>query len=182
MKVIKYNEFIKENNLHDTPENYISIVLNKLKKKIDKIFDYKEDTDDGDVLKPEELERVKSDKMSFKDLGVRIESSEMSKYSRLYDSLTVKFSDDQNTYTLILMIDIKEAIPEDKEKDFDPLKDIKKCYMKFKKYDLDTFEILGQLSRNVKIKDIDEDFIIDLKIEIDDMFDEGGDELEIESE
>lgn len=180
MKIIKYGDFIKE-NLQDTPENYIFIVLNKLKKKLDKIFDYREDSDDT-VLKPEELQRVKSDKMTFKDLGVRLESSEVSKYSKLYDSLTIKFSDDQNTYTLIIMIDIKEAIPEDKEKDFDPLEDIKKCYVKFKKYDLDTFEILGQIDKNVKIKDIDEDFIIDLKIEIDDKFDESDDEFEIETE
>lgn len=180
MKIIKYGDFIKE-NLQDTPENYIAIVLNKLKKKLDKIFDYREDSDDT-VLKPEELQRVKSDKMTFKDLGVRLESSEVSKYSKLYDSLTVKFSDDQNTYTLIIMIDIKEAIPEDKEKDFDPLEDVKKCYIKFKKYDLDTFEILGQVDKNVKVKDIDEDFIIDLKIEIDEKFGESEDEFEIETE
>jgi hypothetical protein len=180
MKIIKYGDFIKE-NLQDTPENYIAIVLNKLKRDIDKIFDYKEESDDT-VLKPEELKRVKSDKMTFKDLGVRLESSEVSKYSKLYDSLSVKFSDDQNTYTLIIMIDIKEAIPEDKEKDFDPLEDVKKCYIKFKKYDLDTFEILGQVDKNVKIKDIDEDFIIDLKIEIDEKFGESEDEFEIETE
>lgn len=180
MRVIKYNEFIKE-NLQDTPENYISIVLSKLKKKIDRMFDYKEESEDR-VLKPEELKKINSDNMSFKDLGVRLESSEISKYSKLYDSLTIKFTDDENTYTLIIMIDIKEAIPEDKEKDFDPLEDIKNCYIKFKKYDLDTFDILGQLSKNVKIKDIDEDFIIDLKIEIDDKFDESEDEFEIETE
>lgn len=180
MKIIKYGDFIKE-NLQDTPENYIAIVLSKLKRDIDKIFDYKEESDDT-VLKPEELQRVKSDKMTFKDLGVRLESSEVSKYSKLYDSLTVKFSDDQNTYTLIIMIDIKEAIPEDKEKDFDPLEDVKKCYIKFKKYDLDTFEILGQVDKNVKVKDIDEDFIIDLKIEIDEKFGESEDEFEIETE
>lgn len=180
MKIIKYGDFIKE-NLQDTPENYIAIVLNKLKRDIDKIFDYKEESDDT-VLKPEELQRVKSDKMTFKDLGVGLESSEVSKYSKLYDSLTVKFSDDQNTYTLIIMIDIKEAIPEDKEKDFDPLEDVKKCYIKFKKYDLDTFEILGQVDKNVKVKDIDEDFIIDLKIEIDEKFGESEDEFEIETE
>lgn len=178
MKIIKYKQFINE-NFQDTPENYIAIVLNKLKRKIDKIFDYKELSDD-EVLKPEELEKVTSDKMTFKDLGVGLESSEISKYSKLYDSLTVKFSDDQNTYTLIIMIDIKEAIPEDKEADFDPLEDIKKCYVKFKKYDLDTFEIIGQVSKNVKVKDIDENFIIDLKIEIDDAFDE-SDDFEIET-
>lgn len=180
MRVIKYNEFIKE-NLQDTPENYISIVLSKLKKKIDRMFDYKEESEDQ-VLKPEELKKVNSDNMSFKDLGVRLESSEISKYSKLYDSLTIKFTDDENTYTLIIMVDIKEAIPEDKEKDFDPLEDIKNCYIKFKKYDLDTFDILGQLSKNVKIKDIDEDFIIDLKIEIDDKFDESEDDFKIETE
>lgn len=179
MKITKYSDFIKE-NLHDTPENYVSVVLNKLQKRIDKIFDYKEESDE-EVLKPEELERVRSDKMSFKDLGVQLESSEISKYSRLYDSLTIKFTDDRNTYTLILMIDIKEAIPEDKEKDFDPLEDIKKCYIKFKKYDLDTFEIIGQIDKNVKIKDIDEEFLIELKIEIDDKFDT-RDDFEIETE
>lgn len=179
MKIIKYGEFIKE-NIQDTPENYISIVLNKLQRDLNKIFDYKEDSDDV-VLKPEELKRVKSNKMTFKDLGVRLESSEMSKYSKLYDSLTIKFSDDQNTYTLIIMIDIKEAIPEDKEKDFDPLEDVKMCYVKFKKYDLDTFEIIGQVDKNAKVKDIDENFIIDLKIEIDEKFDESEDEFEIET-
>lgn len=181
MNIKKYNNFISE-NLHDTPENYVSIVLNKLKKDLDKLFDYKEDFNDEVILKPEELKRVKSDKMSLKDLGVRLESSEMSKYSKLYDSLTIKFSDDQNTYSLIIMVGIEEATPKDKEKDFDPLKDIEKCYIKFKKYDLDTFEILGQLSKNSKIKDIDEDFIIDLKIEIDDKFGDSDDEFEIETE
>jgi hypothetical protein len=179
MKIVKYIEFIKE-ELHDTPENYIATVLNKLKRKLDKIFDYDIKDEPNKVLKPEELEKVDSDKMSLKDLNVRLESSEVSKYSKLYDSLTIKFSDDNNTYTLIIMIDIKQALPKDPEKDFD-IDDIEECYIKFKKYDLDTFEIIGQLSKNVKISKIDEDFLIDLKIELDDKFDEGDEEFEIET-
>ena len=42
-----------------------------------------------------------------------------------------------------------------------------------------TFEVIGQITKNVKIKDIDEEFLIDLKIEIDDKF---GDEEEFEIE
>jgi hypothetical protein len=186
MKIIKYTEFIKE-NIHDTPENQVSIVLAHLKRKIDKMFDYEDTASSQDVDRPEDLKKIDSDKMSFRDLGVKLESSEISKYSKLYDSLTIKFTEGNqseqgaSTYALIIMIDLKEAIPEDKEKDFDPLEDIEKCYIKFKKYDIDTFEIVGQLSKNVKIKDIDEDFLIDLKIEIDDKFSD-DEEFKIETE
>jgi hypothetical protein len=55
------------------------------------------------------------------------------------------------------------------------------CYIKFKKYDLDTFEVIGQITKNVKIKDIDEEFLVDLKIEMDDQFGE-EEEFEIETE
>lgn len=181
MKIFKYSEYISE-ELQDTPENYVSTALNQLKRKLDKIFD-NESKDPNKVLTPKELEKVDSNKMSFKDLGVRLESSEISKYSKLYDSLTIKFTDDANTYTLIIMIDIKEAIPEkeEEEKDFD-IDDIEKAYIKFKKYNLDTFEIIGQLSKNVKIKDINEEFLIDLKIELDEKFSDDEEEFEIETE
>jgi hypothetical protein len=185
MKIRKYIEFIKE-ELQDTPESYISTALSKLKRKIDKMFDSDEDDSPDFSKNPEDLKRRNSDKMSFKDLGVRLESSEISKYSKLYDSLTIKFTEGNDgeqgasTYTLILMIDIKEAIPEDPDKDFD-IDDIKKCYIKFKKYNIDTFEIIGQISKNVKIKDINEDFLIDLKIEIDDKFSDNEEEFEIET-
>ena len=117
-------------------------------------------------------------KMSFKDLGVRLESSEISKYSKMYDNLTVKFSDDEATYNLFIAIDIKDALPKDATKDFSH-KDIEKCYIKFKKYNLDTFEVVGQITKNVEIDKIDEEFLIDLKIEMDDEF---GDQEEFEIE
>lgn len=180
MKVFKYSEYIKE-ELQDTPESYVETALRQLKKKLDKLFvDDDELREPNKVLSPKELERVDSTKMTFKDLGIRLESSELSIYSKLYDSLTIKFSDDNNTYTLIIMIDIKEAIPKDKEKDFS-IEDIETAYVKFKKYDLDTFEILGQLDKNVKLKDINEEFLIDLKIELDEKFSGDEEEFEIET-
>lgn len=189
MKIIKYTDFIKE-NMYETPENYIGLALNQLKRKIDKMFDFQEDNTEqnypveGEEATPDKIKKIKTrskDKMSFEDLGVRLESSEVSKYSKLYDSLTVKFSDDNATYALIITIDIKEGIPKDKEKDFD-IDDIEMCYIKFKKYDLDTFEVIGQITKNAKLKKVDEDFLIDLKIELDDKFTDEDEELEIETE
>lgn len=188
MRVRKYTEFIKE-NMYETPENYIGEALKQLKRKIDKMFDFQEEVEgnypaEGEDATPEKIKKIRTkskDKMSFEDLGVRLESSEISKYSKLYDSLTVKFSDDNATYALIVTIDIKEGIPKDKEKDFD-IDDIEKCYIKFKKYDLDTFEVIGQITKNVELKKIDEDFLIDLKIELDDKFGDDEEEFSIETE
>lgn len=192
MKIRKYSEFINEEIMNDTPESYVEIALNQLKKKIDKMFEFQEG--ESDVNEPsDELEKEKAkgksiqkakdeskdkSKMSLKDLGVRLDSSEVSKYSKMYDSLTIKFTDDNATYNLYIAIDIKDAIPKDATKDFS-YEDIEKCYIKFKKYDLDTFEVIGQITKNIEIKKIDEEFLIDLKIEIDDKF---GDEEEFEIE
>lgn len=185
MRIIKYTEFIKE-ELQDTPESYVATALNNLKRKIDKMFEFQEE-EPGEEReeKDQDIKNVKrknKEKMSFQDLGVRLESSEVSKYSKVFDSLTVKFSDDQNTYTLIFMIDLKEAMPKDPAKDFD-IDQIEKCYVKFKKYDLDTFEVIGQISKNVEMKKIDQDFIIDLKLELDEKFGDADEEkFEIETE
>lgn len=185
MKIIKFFDYIKE-ELTDTPESYTLTLLKKIKSNIDKMFDFQEgeseeEQDVRDVKKINKISKKSKEKMSFEDLGVRLESSEISKFSKMYDSLTVKFSDDSNTYTLIIMIDMKEATPKDPNKDF-TIDDIKKCYIKFKKYDLDTFEVIGQISKNVEVKSIDEDFLIDLKIEIDEQFgDEDKEEFEIET-
>jgi hypothetical protein len=164
MKIYKFNEYIKE-NIYDTPETYIKSALDRLKNKIVQMFDNEKEDDE----------------VSFTDLNVNLESAEVSKYSKLYDSLTVKFSDSDFAYTIIILIDIKDGIPEDKESDFD-IDDIKKCYLKFKKYDLDNFNLLGKIDKNVEIKDINKEFIIDLKLELDETFNLGDDEnLEIET-
>ena len=74
----------------------------------------------------------------------------------------------------------EESVEESNKEDFE-IDDIKKCYIKFKKYNLDTFEIEGQLSKNVDIDDIDENFLIELKLELDEKFDNSEEEFEIET-
>ena len=192
MKIRKYADFINEEILNDTPESYIEISLRQIKKKIDKMFDFQEgeniESSEQEESNKEEksIQRAKAEgdkkksKMTFKDLGVRLESSEISKYSKMYDNLTVKFSDDDATYNLFIAIDIKDALPKDATKDFS-YKDIKMCYIKFKKYNLDTFEVVGQITKNIEIDKIDEEFLIDLKIEMDDEFGD-KEEFEIETE
>lgn len=188
MKIRKFIEFVNEEVFNDTPESYVDIALKQLKKKIDKMFEDAEASPEGEEeegSKNKSVKQAKADSkgdsgVTFKDLGVRLESSEISKYSKMYDNLVVKFSDDNSTYNLLLMIDIKDAIPKDAEQDFS-YEDIEKCYIKFKKYDIETFDVVGQLTKTVVIKDINEEFLVNLKIELDDMFgDEDKEEFEIE--
>jgi hypothetical protein len=185
MGIIKFKDFIAE-NLNDTPESYISMALKKLKIKLDKIFDGGEPVDSemdetGAPTSRGPIPKVGSDKITLKELGVYLESSDISKYSSLYDSLTIKFSDAEFTYTMIIMIDIKEGIPSsDNENGEFSASDIKKCYVKFKKYDLENFDLIGQIDKNINIEDIDEDFLIELKIEIDDEYGD-SEEFEIET-
>jgi len=189
MKIRKYADFINEEIINDTPESYVEIALKQIKRKIDKMFEFQENEeqpedqpinseDNKKSIKRAKAESKDKSKMSLKDLGVRLESSEISKYSKMYDNLTVKFSDDDATYNLYLAIDLKDALPKDATKDFS-YEDIKTCYIKFKKYDLDTFEVIGQITKNIEIKKIDEEFLVDLKIEMDDKF---GDEEEFKIE
>lgn len=190
MKIKKFTDFINE-EFNDSPETYIESTLRQIKKKIDNMFEFqegeKEDAGEPEKTKIKSVSAAKEEgigkekSMTFKDLGVRLESSEISKYSKQYDNLTVKFSDDEATYNLFIMIELKEAIPKDPEADFSN-DDIEKCYIKFKKYNLDTFEVIGQLTKNVKIKNIDEEFLINLKIELDEKFGEEGEEFKIETE
>ncbi|MCK9477755.1 MAG: hypothetical protein M0R46_17720 [Candidatus Muirbacterium halophilum] len=179
----KYAEFILEMN--DTPESLIEVVLNQIKRNIDKMFEFQEELEEpnSNEVVGKSIEQAKKDskdktKLSFKDLGVRLESSEISKYSQQYDSLTIKFSDDNSMYNLYLTIDIKDALPDSEDSEFTS-DDIKKCFIKFKKYDLDTLDVVGQITKNADVDRIDEDFLIDLKIEIDEKF---GDDEEFELE
>jgi hypothetical protein len=183
MKIKRYNNFLNEEIINDTPKSYINIALKKIKSKIEKFFEYHED-DNSDESVEKSIEKAKEDAkdksgVSLKDLGVRLESSEISKYSKLYDNLTMKFIDDNGWYNLYIAIDYKDALPE-KDKEF-TYKDIEKCFIKFKKYDIDTDEVIGQITKNIDISEIDENFLIDLKIEIDEEFGD-DEEFEIETE
>ncbi len=42
MRIIKFNEFINEEIMNNTPESYVEVALKQIKKKIDKMFDFQE--------------------------------------------------------------------------------------------------------------------------------------------
>ena len=186
MKIVKYGQFIKE-NFQETPEEYVGIALKQIKRKIDSLFEEENGSEDKvetlDDARNKGAKKAKGDKMSFKDLNLKLESSEISKYSKQYDSVTIKFSDAKWLYNLFIMIKLEDAIPSDKEKDFS-YKDIKKCFIKFKKYDKNKdFELIGQITKTVEVSKIDEDLLIELKIELDKDFGDGDEEeFEIETE
>jgi hypothetical protein len=72
-------------------------------------------------------------------------------------------------------------MPKDPNVDFS-FEDVENCFVKFKKYDIETFEVIGQMTKNIKTKDIDEEFLIELKIELDEKFGDEDEKLEIETE
>ena len=205
MKIINYTNFINE-NFQDPPEEYIKTALLKVKKKIENLFE-KVSGDGVDQEEPEELElqpegednpeevmtfkkalekgEEKSGKegaLTLSELGAKLESCEMSRYSAQYDSLTVKFSDQEGWYNIFLTIPLKDVVEEMQEKEDGDYsaKDIKNCSIKFKKYNIDN-ELVGQLGpTNYKLSDIDEEFFVNLKIEVDEEYGE-DEEFEIET-
>lgn len=179
-KFSQYNE-----NFQDTPEEYIKTALMKIKNKIDGFFEKEPERDPNEVISMSQAieqgkKKSKKDKnMSLPDMGLSIESSELSKYSALYDNVTFKFSDPEFWYNLYITIPLN-YIEMDKESDFSDT-DIEECSIKFKKYNYEN-NIIGQLGpRKVKIEDIDETFLVDLKIELDEDFPSEEEEFEIET-
>ncbi len=180
MEIKKFVDFIKENQ-SDTPEEYIKMELIKLKRKIDGFFEREIDSDEvstmSDALKKGRDQEKSEKEISFSELGLQLQSSEISKYSSLYDNLVVKFSDDEFLYNLYVTIPLEEAVPEEEKES----KSIKKCFIKFKKYDLENFDLIGQITRNTELDSVDEDYLVSLKIDLDDEFDKKED-LGIETE
>ena len=179
-KIYKYLEFINE-NLEDTPEQYAFNALSKLKRKLEKMFAHSEADEKGEIKRIGEKDKENNNNMSFVDLGIQLQSIELSKYSKIYDNIKMKFSDEKYLYDIMFTIDLKDAVPKDTDKDFSD-NDIKNCFIKFKKYDAETFDLIGQITKTVKIKEIDENKLIDLKIELDDDYGDEGEEFEIETE
>ena len=196
MKIIKFLEYIKE-NATETPQQYISIALDKLKNKLEAIFKTSEKDEEDDTVQKLDTHIAKSKKksgdMTIGDLGVTLDDISISKYSTLDDSVKVIFSDDQYRYDLLIVIDLKEALPNNSqpagdnggeenggaqqpnaEEEFN-VDDIKKCSVKFKKYNTsDNFNLVGEVSKTANINDINDDFLVNLKIEVDE--NSGGDE------
>jgi hypothetical protein len=180
-KVFRFYEYLRE-NINDVPEQYVENVLRKLKTKFEKMFST-DKVEDGQIKRFGQVqdEEEKKDKVSLADFNLELQSCEFSKYSKLFDNLRVKFSDEKYLYDLLITIDLKDAVPQDATKDFSD-DDIKTCQIMFKKYDIDTFELLGKIVKNIDIKDIDEDQLVELKLDIDKEYGEDEEEFEIETE
>lgn len=153
MKITRFTQFIKE-EFNDPQESYIKMLLLSIKDEINSVFEEEsEKVESGEKT----IAKAKSDsknkkRKTLKDQGVSLESNEISLYSKLYDSLTVKFSDNLNSwYSIIIMVDIKDATPTDPNKDF-KMEDIKKCTLKVRKYDSDTDTLINWLSMTVGIE------------------------------
>ena len=90
--------------MNDTPETYISSLLQKLKKKIESFFSPAGESEIEDISQIDNKERKSKGGMSFKDLNVNLDSCEISKYSKIYDNLKVIFSDEEARYDLVIII------------------------------------------------------------------------------
>ena len=87
------------------------------------------------------------------------------------------------TITMNLKDAVKPPAAEgsEEDKDFSP-DDIETCQVRFKKYDADTFNLMGEIVKTVKVKDVDEDLLVELKLKIDEEFGAEEEEFEIETE
>jgi len=177
MRILRYSHL--NENMNDTPENYVVQALQKIKSKIDKMFAPAQEVEQGKIKRFDGTDKKDQD-MTLGDLGMQLQSSELSKYSKTHKNVKFKFTDEEFIYDLSITISLKNAVPK-LDKEFSD-KEIKKCFIVFKKYTIDDFKLIGQISKNVKIDDIKEDFLIKIKIELDDEFSDDKEEFEIVTE
>ncbi len=172
--------------VNDVTKTYIDSTLNQLKRKIDKMFGADNETKEEDevtIQKAKERSKGKSNAPTFKEFNIRLESSEVSKFNGNNRYATFSFSDDEFSYKLTISLnngDVNTDIKNDTSDEFE-FGEISNCFVTFKKSDISTFEIIGQISKNVNPSKIDEEYIINLKIELDDKFGE-EEEFKIETE
>lgn len=183
-KILKYSEYLKENVGFETPESNIFSVLTIIKNKIEKVFNQK--TDDETIYSPNTIDksnRKKEGDLTLVELGIKLESIEISKYSKQLDNLKIIFIDDKFRYDLIISIELKYVVDLMKQEDFD-IDQIEDCICKFKKYDISqNVSLVGTITKKINVNDINEDELISLKIEIDEKFgDTDKEEFEIEYE
>jgi len=158
-KIRRFIEFIKE-EFNDTPESYIGTALTQIKMLISQLFEEK-GSDLPNDYDEVEIDATKSSKSAikhgrskergnFKDLGLELQSLEISRSSKINDSLTLKFTDEQVIYVLTLIIELKEGISDDTEKTMNYY-DIKECTIKFQEQDRDSYEILKSIRMKVEL-------------------------------
>lgn len=167
MKISKFKEYITE-ALNDTADDYVEQALNDILSKIKAMFPEDENEESEDEIisfaQARQKGKQKEDaekKITFKDYGARLIDYDLSKQAC---TLTVTIEEDEAWYKVYFMIDIKQAVPNGAE-DFDFTK-IKECTIKFVKYN-NGDKIDKKLSNTVPLDEIDEDKLIELKIEAD---------------
>ena len=184
-KFYTYYEYLRE-NIKEVPETYVKHVLSKLRNKIIKMFSDEKDGNTQIMNYTDMKVKKRKDKggMSLKDLGLTLDDENLDKFPKIYDNFKIIFSDEDFRYDLIITIDLKDAVPqknnansqeEEPEKDFSD-NDIKKCQLKFKKYDTEKYDLKGEIIKTVDIKSIDEDLLIKLKVELDEEYGSGEEE------
>ncbi|CAG7581346.1 MAG: hypothetical protein SLAVMIC_00796 [uncultured marine phage] len=165
---------------NENPETIIKNKLTIIKNKIEKMFPTDVEPSGEVTANSDDIDKkVSSEGMTFQDLGMRIESAELSTQTKTHQNLEIKFSDEDQTYyyTLLVRIDLKQATGDNVEEGEEVTSDtIKRCFIKFKKYQVEGFELMGELTKNIDIDELDEDFLINLKIELDEEFGGGGEE------
>ena len=157
-KILRYFDFIKE-ELSDTPQSYIKNKLKQLQKAFDDLFDKEEEGNEEEFISIEDAKKNQKSEKKLSDLGVKLDSSEISLYSEMNDSLTIKYSDDEASYTIIIFINIKEGL-ENGNNNFSE-DDIKKIDVKFKKY-LNDIDLIGETRYSVNIDRKDGQFVFSI--------------------
>lgn len=165
---------IKSNGLGDEylqdPSYYINQALNVVKNNIVALFD--EPTPNEENVVESEPSSYYAQNMQL--LDIKYTDMPMNK------SLIIKYEDSKYLYHLIITIKIDQGRIEMNIDGDDNITEIDNCGVKLKKYDNEN-NMLGQLDRQkVLLKDINQDFIDTLNIELDEKFSIQTDEFEIE--
>lgn len=179
---------------NENPESYIKDALVKLKRKVETFFDEEQDSLDDDMSDPNDIigpegfddrsqrdKTSKKEKLTLKEMGAKLESSDIGNGSKTHKSMTIKFSVGDYYYSMHVRVSLKEAIDLiDKGEELSD-ESIQKSFIKMKKISLDDFEELASNNQNVMLGNIDEKFIIGMKIDLDGETTDGSEEnLEIE--
>lgn len=161
MKIKRFYKFIKESVEEVDTDGISTELLNTIKVRIDSMFSEKDESDEDEGV---------SENLS--DLGLELISSEISTANKLRDRLEVKYQDEAFEYHLFITLNIEDIGDDIKGIEDADFEDVDRCRIKMKKYDKNTYEIMGQLTKNIEIKELTQDYIIELKVEIDEKYEE----------
>lgn len=181
---------------NDAPEVYIVNALKKIQRKLEKLFDNDKENVERDIsdidssIGPDGItDRSKVDKKdkdtdkTLSEMGASLEASDIIRSSSTHKSLVMKFSQVNFYYSLYIQINLKQVLElMDKGEELSD-ESIQRCYIKMKKINMDSYEEVGSINRNVYIAEVDESLIVDMKLELDsideEQDEEGGLEIEI---